>query len=124
MSLKEVANQLVALCREGKNLEAVETLYSPDVVSVEAAPVPGMEQTMKGIDAVKGKNKWWIDSHEVHGGDVKGPFPHGEDRFAVYFEFDVTPKGTGKRMQMNEVGLYTVKNDKITKEEYFYSMEG
>jgi hypothetical protein len=56
---------------------------------------------------------------------VKGPFPHG-DRFARYFDFDVTAKAgpmAGNRMQMQEVGLYTVAGGKITREEFFYSVE-
>ncbi len=121
MMSKEIGTKLVALCREGKNLEAIEKFYSADVVSVEACAMPGMDQTQKGIDAIKGKNKWWVDNHEVHGGEVLGPFPN-ENRFIVFFKFDVTPKQTGTRMTMEEMGLYTVENDKIVREEFFYSM--
>ncbi len=121
MTCKEIGTELVILCREGKNLEAIEKFYSADVVSVEACAMPGMDQTQKGIDAVKGKNKWWVDNHEVHGGEVLGPFPN-ENRFIVFFKFDVTPKQTGTRMTMEEMGLYTVENEKIVREEFFYSM--
>ena len=31
-----IANQLVELCQQGKNLEAIETLYAQDCASVEA----------------------------------------------------------------------------------------
>ena len=67
---------------------------------------------------------WWLKSHEIHSDEARGPFPHG-DRFIVYFKFDVTPKEgamKGKRMQMDEAGLYTVKNGKIVEEEFFYHM--
>ena len=121
MSTMEVGQKLVDLCSQGKNMEALETLYSANIVSVEACAMPGMEQTQKGIEAIKGKNKWWYENHEVHDGQVVGPFPHG-DRFAVLFKYEVTPKQTGQRMTMEEVGLYTVENDKIVKEEFFYSM--
>jgi predicted ester cyclase len=33
---------------------------------------------------------------------------------------DVTTKETGQRMQMKEVGLYTVKNGKIVEEKFLY----
>jgi hypothetical protein len=33
---------------------------------------------------------------------------------------DITRKATGQRMTLEEVGLYTVKNDKITREQFFY----
>lgn len=121
MTVTEIGNQLAALCREGKNLEAIEKLYSPNIVSVEAVEMPGMGQTQEGIEAIMGKNKWWMENHEVHSGDVAGPFPNG-DRFALLFKYDVTPKQTGKRMTMEEVGLFTVEGGKIVKEEFFYTM--
>ncbi len=121
MTNKEIGEELVALCREGKNIEAIEKFYSADIVSVEPIAMPGMGKTQTGIEAIKGKNKWWVDNHEVHGGDVQGPFPH-ENRFIVYFKFDVTPKHSGQRMTMEEMGLYTVENDKIVREEFFFAM--
>ena len=51
-----------------------------------------------------------------------GPFPHGNDRFCVMFDYDVTNKPSGQRFQMEEVGLYTVADGKISKEEFFYAM--
>ena len=121
MTTQEIGDKLVALCKQGKNLEVIETLYSSDIVSVEAGAMPNMDQTQTGIEAIKGKNKWWSENHAVHGGEVKGPFPNG-DQFIVHFKFDVTPKHSGQRMTMEEMGLYTVKNGTIVKEEFFYSM--
>ena len=121
MSALEVGKQLVALCKQGENLQAVKTLYSPDVVSVEASSMPNMPAEMKGMDAILGKNKWWVDNHEVHAATCEGPFPHG-DQFIVRFNYDVTNKPSGKRMQMDEAALYTVKDGKIVREEFFYSM--
>ena len=123
MSVMEIGKELVALCQQGKNLEAIEKWYHPDVVSVEACAMPEMEQTQRGIEAIKKKNMWWFANYEVHGGKLRGPFPHG-DRFALWFKTDVTCKQTKQRMTLEQVALYTVENDKITKEEFFYSMEG
>ena len=66
MSVADIANGLVALCREGKNLEAVNKYYADDIVSVESASGPGMPAEMTGIKAVRGKNEWWLANHEVH----------------------------------------------------------
>jgi len=123
MSVMEIGKEIVALCQQGKNLEAIEKFYSPDIVSIEAFSMPGMEQTQKGIEAIKGKNTWWMDNHEVHSGEVRGPYPHG-DRFALWFKYEVTPKHTGQRMTLEEIGLYTVDNDKVIQEEFFCSMPG
>lgn len=123
MDINEIGNKLVAFCKEGKNLESVQTLYADDVVSVEAAAPPsGGDQTTKGKEGVIGKNKWWTENHEVHSGEVEGPFPHGDDRFAVIFRYDVTNKPSKMRIQMNEVGVFTCAGGKVTKEEFYYSM--
>lgn len=119
MTTMEIAKKLVALCREGKNLEALQTLYAEDVVSVEALAMPGAQQEAKGLAAVKAKGEWWLANHEVHSASVTGPWPHGE-RFVVGFQYEVTNKPSGKRMKMDEVGLYTVGNGKIVREEFFY----
>lgn len=121
MTAMEIGNELVALCRQGKNQEAIDQFYSPTVESTEPIAMPGMERTQKGIQAIKGKNQWWVDNHEIHGGTVEGPYPHG-DRFILHFIYDVTPRHTGTRMTMDEMGLYTVQNGKVVKEEFFYSM--
>ena len=126
MTTKELADQLVALCRAGRNLEAVETLLSADVVSVEAHGDETMPAQMSGRDVVRGKNQWWIDNHKIHSSEVRGPFPHG-DRFAVIYNFVVTPVAgpmAGKKIRMEEVALYTVSDGKITREEFFYDMSG
>ena len=121
MTPMDIGKELVALCQQGKNQEAIDRFYDPNVESVEAVAMPGIGQTQKGIAAIKGKNQWWADNHTVHGASVEGPFPNG-DRFIIRFKYDVTPKQTGKRMTMDETGLFSVRNGKIAKEEFFYTM--
>jgi ketosteroid isomerase-like protein len=121
MDTFEIGKKLVNLCREGKNEEAVNTLFSPDIVSVEAGSAPGQDPTTKGIAGVLGKGKWWIDNHIIHSANAEGPWPHG-DRFIVRFTYDVTFKPENKRFTMDEAALYTVANGKVVKEEFFYSM--
>jgi ketosteroid isomerase-like protein len=122
----QVGKKLVELCKQGKNLQAVDTLYAPNIVSLELHDMPNMPARMEGIDAIRKKNQWWFDNHTVHSTDCKGPWPHGE-RFIVLHKIDVTAKAgpmAGKRMQAEEAGLYTVKNGKIVQEEFFYDMGG
>lgn len=116
MTTMETADQLVALCREGRNLEAIEQLYADDVVSLEVQE-PMMIATGKA--AVIGKAQWWQSAHEVHSASVDGPWPNG-DQFIVRFHFDITVKATGARVTMDEVGLYTVADGKIVHERFFY----
>ena len=125
MSAFEIGKQLVAFCKEGKNLESINTLYSENIESIEAwPPQQGGEQVTKGIEGVRGKNQWWAENHEVHSANVEGPWPHGNDRFAVRFSYDITNKPSGMRMQMDEIGLFTVADGKVVKEEFFYPPMG
>ena len=57
---------------------------------------------------------------EVHSGSVEGQYLHGANRFAVIFEIDATDKSTNERTQMKELGVYTVRDAKIVREEFFY----
>jgi ketosteroid isomerase-like protein len=123
---KEVADQLVALCRAGKNIDAIEKLFSAGAVSVEAQGDETMPAVMTGRPAIRGKNEWWFQNHTVHSANVKGPFPNGE-RFAAIYDFEVTANAgpmAGQRMRMEEVALYTVADGKIVREEFFYDMAG
>jgi len=121
MNAFEVGKKLVELCKQGKNQEAVETLYSPDIVSVEAGAPPGMQRETRGFEGVAGKGKWWAENHIIHSHEVDGPWPH-DNRFIVRFKYDITNKPSGRRMQLDEAGLYTVEDGKIVREEFFYSM--
>ncbi|UUZ68638.1 nuclear transport factor 2 family protein [Polaromonas sp. P2-4] len=119
MSTLDIANKLVDLCRQGKNEEALSTLYAEDAMSVEAVAMPGAPQEAKGLAAIRAKGEWWFTNHEIHSASVTGPWPHG-NRFIVGFQYDVTNKPSGRRMKMDEVGLYTIENGKIVREEFFY----
>ena len=122
MTTLEVGKKLVALCREGKAMQAVQTLYADNIVSVEAMPSPnGGGREHKGRETCLKRGQEWEAAHEIHSAGAEGPFPHDE-RFAVFFHYDVTDKNTKNRMKLDEVGLYTVKEGKIVREEFFYTM--
>ena len=118
-----VANELVALCRAGKNLEVIDRLYSPDVISIEPVGDAQMPAEMKGRDAVRQKNEWWFTNHDIHRADVRGPFL-GDNQFAVNYDFEVTHKPSGQRMAMTEMALYTVLDGRIVREQFFYHAPG
>jgi ketosteroid isomerase-like protein len=120
MTLQEIANELVAGCREDRTRENLDRLYAPDAVSVEAMDMGGGRETV-GLAGIHGKHDWWEGAFITHGLTVEGPFLHGDDRFAVIFGMDTEDKATGKRTQGREVAVYHVKGGKIVKEEFFYS---
>jgi len=120
MTTMEIGTTLVDLCQQGKNHEAIDTLYADDVVSVEAGAPAGMSAESVGKAAVLAKGQWWIDNHEVHSAKTTGPWPHG-DQFIVGHTFEVTFKQSGQRFVMEEMALYTVADGKIVREVFFYT---
>lgn len=122
MAVKEIAEGLIELCRAGRFLDAVDRYYSPHVVSVEAVDF-GLGKQQNGIQAIRGKNVWWGENHEVHAIRIDGPYLGSgglENQFAVRFELDITRKASGERYTFAEMGLYTVEHGKVAREEFFY----
>ena len=118
MSLKTIASQFVELCNQGKNFDVMHAMYAPDIVSVEASG----EETA-GKTPVIQKSERWQANNTIGCEKVRGPFFNGPNQFAVHFTFEATPKATGRRITLEEVGVYAVKDDKITREQFFYDGE-
>jgi len=120
MSAKDVAQEFTRMCKDGKFEEAGKRFWSDRIVSLE--PMDGPMARSEGLAAVKAKGDWWYQNHEVHSAATEGPYVHG-NQFAVKFIMDMTPKAgemAGKRLHMEEIGLYTVQDDKIVEERFFF----
>lgn len=117
MNTQEVAKKVVEMVRKQAWREAVDTLYAKDIVSVEAMARDGSSPETHGIEGVHKKVDWWINTMEVHSFNVNGPFV-AHDRFVIQYDVDVTDKESKKRFQISEVGVYTVKDGKIVREEF------
>jgi hypothetical protein len=119
MTLNDVANELVAGCRENRARENLDRLYAKDAVSVEAMDMGGGRETV-GLAGIHGKHDWWEANFDVPALTVEGPFLHGDDRFAVIFEMDTINKASGERRKDREVAIYHVAGGKIVREEFFF----
>jgi ketosteroid isomerase-like protein len=84
-------------------------------------PFEGEAATSVGIEAVRAKGEWWYGAHDVHSVEVEGPYMSG-DQFTLRFAMDITVKESGNRTQMDEIGLYTLSDGKISEERFFYNM--
>ena len=121
MALMDVAQALMGHIEAGTTRQGLDELYAPDAVSVEAAAPDGNRVT-EGREGIKGKHDWWDANFKVHSASTEGPFPHGEEAFALIFSMDAEQLSDGMRWEMREVGVYHVKDDKIVREEFFYRM--
>jgi hypothetical protein len=120
MSVETVALRFMELCGQGKHFEVMRTMYAPEMVSVE-----GDGRETVGKERVIRKSEVFQDGHVLHGQDLRGAFFCGDPaanagRFAVYSALQYSPKAGGERRTQEEVGLYTVKDGQITREEFFY----
>lgn len=113
----EVANRLVELMRAGKAGDAERDLLAADIESVEGL---GVSQAWKGRKAVLEKYRSWEADHDIHEMNVEGPWV-GATGFAVKYRIDVTQKSTGQRQQMEEIAVYTLRDGKITREEFHFA---
>jgi ketosteroid isomerase-like protein len=116
-STADIAKAFTDLLKTGDHEGAAARFNAPDIVSIEA--MDGPMARIQGTAAVKAKAEWWYGAHEIHSASAAGPFVNG-DQFVVRFNMDVTVRESGHRMQMEEAGLYTVKDGKIVEERFFY----
>jgi hypothetical protein len=120
MSVETVARKFMELVNQGKHFEVMRTMYAPEMVSVE-----GDGREFVGKDVVIHKSEVFQGNNDILSQDLRGPFFLGDPnasagRFAVYTSLDFAPKAGGARVTHDEVGLYTVTNDTITREEFYY----
>ena len=121
MSVETVAWKFRELVNQGKHFEVMRNMYAPEMVSVEAdgREFVGKENVIRKSEVFQGENN--ILSQDLRGPFILGDPKAGSGKFAVYTSLDFAPKSGGPRVTHEEVGLYTVKNDTITREEFFYN---
>jgi hypothetical protein len=117
MNTSEVGKKVVELVRRQAWREAIDTLYGDDVVSVEARGRDGEPPEKRGLEAVRAKTDWWVESMAVDDLKVTGPYV-AHDRFVVIYEMAFGEKNSSDRIRMSEAGVYTVKEGKIVREEF------
>lgn len=117
MKTKEIADRLVALCREMKWEVAQRELYAADVVSIEPYATPGVEKETRGLEAIVEKGRKFDEMVEtMHAISVSDPVV-ADNSFACVMRMDATMKGKG-RMEMSELCVYNVKDGKVVSEQF------
>jgi hypothetical protein len=113
----EIGKAVVESINAGRpDRELWDKWWSPKIESVEGH---GMASAWRGRKAMEAKNDWWSSAHTIYGASAEGPFL-GATGFAIKFRIDAEEKASGKRTIMEEVGVYTVENGKVVREEFMY----
>lgn len=114
ITIHALAQQLVALCRDWKFLEAQATLLHEDCLNIEADG-----RVVRGRNAIMAKERAFLDNIEaIHLLEISDPVV-ADGYFAVQFHSELTVKGIGRRKR-NEIIVYEVQGDKIIREQFFY----
>lgn len=111
----ELGKKLVELFNQNKADDWISGVWSKDIESIE-----GTGQIARGAAEILAKWDWWTNNHQVVGASAEGPYV-GATGFAAKFNLHVKDKATGADMHMTEVAVYSVKNGRITREEFMYS---
>jgi hypothetical protein len=117
-SAMEIGQDLVAMFNRGEFKQIEDKYWSPGIESIEGL---GVNMGWRGRKAAEEKGAAWMAEHTIHGATAEGPFV-GSTGFTVRFKMDVETKADGKRSMMDEVGVYTVRDGKIVREEFMYSL--
>jgi hypothetical protein len=120
MSVRSIATKFMKLCGQGKHFDFMRGYYSADMVSVE-----GDAKETAGKEAVIRKSETFQATVNFISQDLRGPFFNGDDKatagqFVVYMAFEFELKADRSRFKREEVGVYTVKNDIVVREQFFY----
>ncbi len=126
-ALLTLANAFADKLNANAFIEAITEFYADDCEHHEAYPMGDMPQVSKGKATLLAMNEQWEQMHEVHDFKLRGPYPHGNDRFALHMMVDLTPNAgpmANHRYQMDEVCIYHVAEGKIKKAEFFWDPTG
>ena len=117
MKIEEIAQRLVAHCREQKWEAAQRELFANDAVSLEPEASPAFAKETKGLPAIIEKgHKFNAMVEKVHALKVSDAVV-ANNSFACTMNMDVTMKGQG-RMNMTELCVYEVEDGKIVSEQF------
>ena len=117
MTTQEIADKLVAYCREGKFAECYTELYAPNCKSIE--PEATGWPVAEGLEAMAEKGKKWNENIvKAHGGTVGDPIV-ANGYFSCTMDYDMTFKDRGRQV-MSQICVYKVDEGKVTEERFFY----
>jgi ketosteroid isomerase-like protein len=122
MNAQQIASRLVQLCREGKNVEAINELYDDNIVSIEPEGSPMAGKTVGKQAVLESTNRWFDSVEQLHSVAISNPLV-SDDFFACTMNIDATYKEHGRNV-MNELCVFEVRDGKIVNDQFFYSTKG
>lgn len=117
METRGIGQRLCELCGNGNYVQAIDELYAEDAEGAE----PMAAEPIRGKDKLRAGTEQFLSENEMTDTQIEGPMPFG-DRFIVRFAGTNTMRDGSGSQYFVEYGLYTVKDGKIVKQEFFYDL--
>ena len=119
-AINEVAREFTAMLRRGQFESAGEKFWAADVMSAEPAAVSDdIPALVCGKEAVRRKIKSRFAEGDIYDLSIDGPFITG-DQFALFLDMLMTDPATGKTQPFTEIAIFTVRDERIIEERFFY----
>jgi hypothetical protein len=120
MTTKEIANKLVTRLRAYDYQNLYEDMFSSDARNVEAAEMgPDQPLITTWTDALNVKGMAFAQTFETLSSEITDPLVN-ENQFILQMTHTVKNLHTGETKTESEYILYTVENEKIVEERFFY----
>ena len=117
MTIQEIADRLVSLCRQGLFQQAQQELYADNAVSLK--PEGNTFRAVEGLAAIMAEEAEFLGQMEdLHDTAISDPIV-GATYFSVAMMMDMTLRGPG-RIKVDEIGVYKVANGKVVQEQFFF----
>ncbi len=120
MTIDRLASDFAHLLLTGNPIEAAEKYWADDIIRIEPARLPaGEPQQATGYAAAYAELLEWIEATDADELVIDGPFVTG-NVFALFLDMEIAVPETGKREPFSEIAVFTVRDQKIIEERYFY----
>jgi hypothetical protein len=118
MTTKEIADRLVAYCKDAEWENAQRELFAADAVSIEPYETPEFAKETRGLKAIAEKGRKFAEMVEhVYSLEVSSALVAGNS-IALTLTMDIKMKGQ-ERYKAPELCVYQVKDGKIISEQFF-----
>jgi hypothetical protein len=120
MTTKEIAIKLVQRMRSFDYENLYEDMFSADARNVEATEMyPGAPLVTVWTEALNIKGKWFAETFETISSEVTDPLIN-DNQFIIQMTHTVKNRHTDEVKTESEYILYTIENEKIVEERFFY----
>ncbi|MFI5161051.1 MAG: SnoaL-like domain-containing protein [Sphingobacteriales bacterium] len=114
-TVHQIANRLVALCREQKFVEAYRELYGEEAESID--PMYSLMPPARGLITLIEREKQFLAKATIHQVEISEPLIAGK-HFAVRIHMDFNTEDRGRKI-VDELAVYHVKGGKIVRQQFF-----